>query len=278
MFQHFVITRFNLRKKDWQTSKNKTPVLTDAWMEGRLELFEHYCFNSLKAQTKQNFLWLVFFDTSTADKFRLVIDRLAQEFSAFTPIYIDGMDQFLPSAQAQLQARLTQPYIITSRLDNDDSLHQDYIKEVQSHFSSQDFMAVDFVDGYTLQVESPVRLAKRSHVHNPFLSLIECGPNPKSVWHIERHGQWSKVEKLIPVRNKLMWMSVIHSENKVNEFLGYDKVQWETIKGFNLNGTVLAILARTVMPFNSWKQESLKNKIKTMWKVNFKLLKRTLIR
>ncbi|MFT6898048.1 MAG: hypothetical protein ACJA13_002464 [Paraglaciecola sp.] len=94
MFQHFVITRFNLRKKDWQTSKNKTQVLTDTWMEGRLELFEHYCFSSLKAQTKQNFLWLVFFDTSTADKFRQVIDRLAEEFSAFTPIYIDTMDVF----------------------------------------------------------------------------------------------------------------------------------------------------------------------------------------
>jgi hypothetical protein len=51
MFQHFVITRFNLRKKDWQTSK-KTQVLTDIWMEGRLELFEYYCFSSLKAQTK----------------------------------------------------------------------------------------------------------------------------------------------------------------------------------------------------------------------------------
>jgi len=155
--------------------------------------------------------------------------------------------------------------------------HQDYIEEVQSHFASQDFMAVDFVDGYTLQVESPVRLAKRSHVHNPFLSLIECGPNPKSVWHIERHGQWSKVKKLIPIRNKPMWMSVIHSENKVNEFLGYDKVEWETIKDFNLAPSVFTALTPKVVSFDSWKRESLKNKIKTMWKVNFKLLKRTLM-
>lgn len=80
-------------------------------------------------------------------------------------------------------------------------------------------MAVDFVDGYPLQVEAPVRLAKRSCTQS-FLSLLECGPTPKSVWYVERHGQWSKVKQLIPIRNKPMWMSIIHSENKVNEFVG----------------------------------------------------------
>lgn len=274
MFQHFVITRFNLRKKDWQTSKSNSQVLTDMWMQGRLELFENYCFCSLKAQTEQNFVWLVFFDSTTAVKFRQVITRLAEEFSAFTPIFIDGMDAFLPSIQAEIQARLTEAYVITSRLDNDDSLHQDYIQEVQSHFDSQDFMAIDFVDGYTLQVEPQVRLAKRAHVHNPFLSLIEHGPQPKSVWHIERHGQWSKVKQLCPVRNKPMWMSVIHSENKVNVFLGYDEVEWDKIQAFNLNQKILAGLTPEVVSFASWRRESLTNKLKTLWKVNFKLFKR----
>lgn len=246
-------------------------------MEGRLELFEHYCFCSLKAQTEQNFVWLVFFDNTTPEKFRQVITRLAAEFNAFTPIFIDGMDAFLPSIQAEIQARLTQPYIITSRLDNDDSLHQDYVREVQSHFAAQDFMAIDFVDGYTLQVEPQVRLAKRSHVHNPFLSLIERGPQPKSVWHIERHGQWSKVKQLTPVRNKPMWMSVIHSENKVNVFLGYDEVEWDKIQAFNLSQKVLVGLTPDVVKFASWQRESLHNKLKTWWKVNFKLLKRSVL-
>ena len=34
-------------------------------------------------------------------------------------------------------------------------------------------MAIDFVDGYTLQVAPRVRLGLHSHVHNPFMSLIE---------------------------------------------------------------------------------------------------------
>ncbi|MGO4891672.1 glycosyltransferase [Flavobacterium sp. W21_SRS_FM6] len=58
MFQHYVITRFNLRQKDWLASKSNNEVLTDEWMENRLTLFSHYCFPSLLKQSTQNFTWL----------------------------------------------------------------------------------------------------------------------------------------------------------------------------------------------------------------------------
>ena len=65
MFQHFILTRFNLRKKGWDETKSQSKVLTDKWMENRLELFEQYCYSSIKAQTKKDFEWLVFFDKTT---------------------------------------------------------------------------------------------------------------------------------------------------------------------------------------------------------------------
>jgi len=37
MFQHFLITRFNLRKKGWNTTRTNSEVLTDEWMENRLK-------------------------------------------------------------------------------------------------------------------------------------------------------------------------------------------------------------------------------------------------
>ncbi len=276
MFQHFVLTRFNLRKKDWQTTRTNTQVLTDTWMINRLELFENYCFSSLKAQTEKNFTWLVFFDSSTPEIFREVISRLDNEFSSFTPVYIDGMTEFLPSIVKEIKARQTQPYIITSRLDNDDSLHQDYIKEVQSEFSEQDFMVIDFIDGFTLQVEPTVRFAKRSHVHNPFVSLIEKSENFKTIWTHERHGRWSNVKQVTPVRYKPMWMSVIHMENKANSFYGYGNVDWTEINAFNLNHKVSEKLKSQIVPFASWKMQSLKHQLRTQWKVAIKLLKRKL--
>jgi hypothetical protein len=277
MFQHYILTRFNLRKEDWNTTKTNTKVLTDEWMRNRLELFENYCFSSLKHQSEKNFTWLVFFDTSTPEEFRQTISRLDAEFTAFTPIYIDGMTAFYPSIKKEIQARLTQPYLITSRLDNDDALHENYVKEVQANFNQQDFMAVDFIDGFTLQIAPEVRLAKRSHVHNPFLSLIEKSEDFKTIWANDRHGAWSKIKEVTPIRNKPMWMSVIHMENKVNDFHGFGDVDWQVTSQFNINKNILNDLKAEVVSFESWKKLSSQNNIKTSWKVGFKLLKRKLM-
>lgn len=274
MFQHFVITRFNLRKKEWLETKNNSPVLTNNWMDNRLKLFEDYCFSSLLKQSQQNFIWLVFFDVSTTTIYRYKIEQLKQQFSNFVPIYIDGMDAFYPAIKTQIAQMLTSPFVITSRLDNDDSLHQDYIKEVQKHFFQQQFTAIDFVDGYTLQIEPMVRFAKHSHTHNPFLSLIERREDFKTVWVKERHGQWSKEKNLISVRGKRMWMSVIHGENKVNQFKGFGKIEWHEIQNFNLNQKIENSLANQREAFSQWKWRSTYNKCKTKWKVNARLFNR----
>ena len=96
MFQHFILTRFNLRKKGWDETKSQSKVLTDSWMENRLKLFEQYCYSSIKSQTVKNFEWLVFFDTNTPEIYREKINELASKFSNFIPIYTDGMENFYP--------------------------------------------------------------------------------------------------------------------------------------------------------------------------------------
>ena len=132
MFQHFILTLFNLRKKGWNETKSQSKVLTHIWMENRLKLFEQYCYSSIKAQNKKDFEWLVFFDKTTPQLFREKISELSSNFSKFISIYADGMDDFLPSITREIKNRLTTPYLITTRLDNDDNLHQDFVKEAQS--------------------------------------------------------------------------------------------------------------------------------------------------
>ena len=70
MFQHYILTRFNLRRDDWTITKNNEKVLSDSWLKDRFELFENFCFNSVKNQTNQNFKWLVFFDSNTPDNYK----------------------------------------------------------------------------------------------------------------------------------------------------------------------------------------------------------------
>ncbi|MBA1420497.1 MAG: hypothetical protein FAF03_06475 [Epsilonproteobacteria bacterium] len=276
MFQHFLITRFNLRKKGWDTTRNKSQVLTDEWMENRLILFENFCYASVQKQTNTNFQWLVFFDKETDEKFRDVIDKLAKDFPLFRPIYIDGMDAFLPAIKETISKELSQPYLITSRLDNDDCLSEQYIENVQKQFDKQDFMAIDYIDGYTLQIEPEVKLGKRTHLHNPFISLIEKSDRWETVWSRERHGEWSKVTQLKTIRNTYVWMSIIHGENKANDFVGFGEVTWEEIKDFHIDAVELRVLKSNTLPLSQWKIQSLRNQLRTYWKVTFKLLKRRL--
>lgn len=276
MFQHFLITRFNLRIKNWNTTRNNSQVLTDEWMENRLKLFENFCYASVQKQTNTNFTWLVFFDKETDAKFRGGIERLAKQFALFKPIYIDGMDAFLPAIKEEISHELSQPYLITSRLDNDDCLSEHYIEEVQNQFAQQDFMAIDYIDGYTLQIEPEVKLGKRTHLHNPFITLIEKSDTFETVWNRERHGEWSKVKQLKTIRNRYVWMSIIHGENKANDFVGFGDVSWKDIENFHIDEVELESLKANTLPVSQWRIESLRNQLRTNWKVTFKLLKRHL--
>ena len=276
MFQHFLITRFNLRKKSWNTTRNNSQVLTDEWMENRLKLFENFCYASVQKQTNTNFQWLVFFDKETDEKFRVIIEKLAKQFSLFIPIYIDGMDAFLPAIKEEISKQLTQPYLITSRLDNDDCLSENYIEEVQKQFDKQDFMAIDYIDGYTLQIEPEVKLGKRTHLHNPFITLIEKSDTWETVWSRERHGEWSKVKQLKTIRYTYIWMSIIHGENKANDFVGFGQVNWNEVETFHMDAVQLKALKSHTLPVSQWRIESIRNQLRTYWKVTFKLLKRRL--
>jgi hypothetical protein len=147
---------------------------------------------------------------------------------------------------------------------------------VQQQFEKQDFMAIDYIDGFTLQVEPEVKLGKRTHLHNPFISLIEKNGVIETVWSRERHGEWSKVKQLKTIRNQFLWMSIIHSENKANDFVGFGKVTWADIEKFHIDKVLLTELKTKQRPLSEWQIESIRNQIRTYWKVTFKLLKRRL--
>ncbi|MGJ5642189.1 glycosyltransferase [Formosa sp. S-31] len=222
MFSHFLITRFNLRKEDWKTNKNRVEVLTDEWHRNRFKLFTNFCVPSVASQTNTNFTWLVFFDKSTTPEFKVLISEIESQLPNFKPLFIDGMSAFLPEIKKQVQ-NCKSDYIITSRLDNDDCISKHYINSIQAKFKHQDFMALDYINGYTMQTSTDMRIGKRLHQFNPFLSLIEKNNSPKTIWSMN-HADWKREASILQIKDEPMWCSVIHSENKVNEFVGYGLV------------------------------------------------------
>jgi len=263
MFQHYILTRFNLRATDWTITKNKEKVLTEEWLEERFDLFENYCFSSVKNQSVQNFKWLVFFDVNTPEAYKIKVEEYRRSYENFYPFFIDGMPNFLPEIVKNIKLLDTEKYIITSRLDNDDSIHEDYVKVIQSYFDQQNHLAIDLIDGYTLQIGEKIRLGFQKHLYNPFISLIEKKDDFKTVWFRSRHGSWKYEKNIIRVKDKRLWLGIIHSKNKVNQFEGYGRVDPEIISKFHIAKTKADEILNGISNHNSWRLLSFTNKLRS---------------
>ena len=262
MFYHFLITRFNLKNPGWDVTKNNETLLDENWMDERLELFSNYCYPSVINQSNKNFKWLLFFDNSTSEKYRNKIDQILNNHPLIIPFYIDGMPNFQTAILNYIAKNANdKDYLITSRIDNDDCIHKDFINEIQKQFNKQDFLAIDNINGYTMQVEPCFILGKKEHIFNPFISLIERNFEPKTVWYYV-HNMWKKEPRLIHLSEKRLWLSIIHGKNKVNEFDGYGNIDWNEINSdFIVSEHKNKEIIATQLPFSKWWYLSLKNYI-----------------
>lgn len=275
MFNHLLVTRFNLRNPEWDVTKNNEKLLTNDWMEERMWFFENFCFPTILAQTNQNFEWLLYFDITTPEKFKTRISELIQSQLHFKVFYIDGMPQFYDELKKYISAIPNKkPYLITSRIDNDDSVHKDFINEIQLQFKQQDYLVLDIIKGYSLQIRPTVMLGKKEHIFNPFMSLIEKNDDPKTIWYYH-HNMWKKETRIKQVNHKRLWIAVIHEKNKVNNFNGYDNVKWNKLKSdFVLSEEANVLIKNELLPHNKWLKLSWKNKIIVKYKVVSKSFKK----
>ena len=276
MFKHFLITRFNLRNPKWISDKKNVAVLTDEWHENRFKLFDEFCFKSVSAQTNTNFEWLVFFDKTTPQKFIDHVEELKSKMTNFIPLYVDGMDKFLPSILDYV-SQCEEDYIITSRLDNDDAISKDYIKEVQKRFDKQDFRALDFIDGYSLQIKPEVRIGKRIDQYNPFISLIEKNDNPKTVWSVRKHSHWKRIENVTSIRNVKVWTAIAHMENKVNGFGGYGQIDLDQyFDNFKIARGEESYIRQHLVANSNWNAFSLRMRFKSVINYHYKNFKKAI--
>ena len=277
MFYHFLITRFNLKNPDWDVTKNNEILLDEKWMDERLELFSNYCFPSVINQTNKNFKWLLFFDSSTSQKYRNKIANIIDNNPQILIFYIDGMPKFQEAILEFLKINAAdKEFLITSRIDNDDCIHKDFINEIQKQFNKQDFLAIDNINGYTMQVEPTFILGKKEHIFNPFISLIERNHNPKTVWHYV-HNMWKKEPRLIHLSEKRLWLSIIHGKNKVNEFDGYGNIKWNDINSdFVISQSQNVTILTNQLSFSKWWFLSLKNYLYVKMVLGSKQIKKAL--
>ncbi|WP_298147632.1 glycosyltransferase [Flavobacterium sp.] len=276
-FIHFLITRFNLKNPNWDVTKNNEALLTSTWMEERLWFFENFCFPSVTQQSNKNFKWLLFFDETTSEEDRIKIDRICGKHPQIELFYIAGMPAF-HSEITRIVAEKSKGFshVITSRIDNDDAIHKDFINTIQQQFKGQDYRVIDVISGYSLQIKPTVMLGKKEHIFNPFVSLIEKNDNPTTIWHNDHHI-WKKETRIDRIEGNRLWIAIIHEKNKVNNFNGYGLVNWRDIQAnFNLPEPINEMIVNEMQAFSSWWRLNLYNAIVVNYKVLSKKFKKML--
>jgi len=221
-FQHFLLTRFNVGKVD------------EDWLTFRFELFDRFCYPSVMNQTCRNFEWLIFYDSRTPVGF---VDMFEQYDGVIAiPVVVADMipEKFMRSKkgfenvsfitrvggelgkearrQVLLRVGSKTDYLITTRIDSDDSLHRDYVRLVQDeYFDEQGFWYLNFLNGYRYETRYRRVYAIRDK-SSPYLTLVETVTSGKTAFWAPHTKETTK-GKITHIEDFPGWLEVVHGEN-----------------------------------------------------------------
>lgn len=238
-FKHFIITRFNLRfdKASWNNDKNNNTTLSSDWMSYRMDLFRNYCLPSVLNQSCNNFEWHIYLDSNTSSLIKKEFSQLSQNNRLINPIYLDGAKDFQTRYKENILSNVdkTTKYVITSRLDNDDILHSEYVSRIQNEFDFQKHQAINFLKVLMISPKTKSKLHIDYQFSNHYVSLIEELVNGeiKGVYS-KKDRQWDVAGEITQIIDKPYVMETINDKNLLNTFRGFPVVKVTSLKEFGL--------------------------------------------
>ena len=205
-FTHYILTRYNVGLYSDNPYNIDNP---DEWMEERFFNFR----NTFESVVNQNgdagYAWDIYYDDNTPHHF----------ISALIVVYgrNNGWIRFIPWSMRKVIAH--EDYILTTRLDNDDILEPDFVETVQAQFCERE--GVIDVEGRQFDTATgKYYTVDRRYPNSPFITLVEKGANPKTVFHkthtdLHKDYKWSAY-----VKGKPLYTQVIHGNNLANKITG----------------------------------------------------------
>jgi len=235
--KHFLLTRFNLKNQAWKNTNNGSHKgLSEHWLNQRLDLFKTYCLPSVINQTNKNFVWILIFDIDTPSKYQTEIKTLTRKHTNIIVIYADGFNELLPALKSEIKNHIEKDdnHIMTTRLDNDDIIHKDFIKTIQNLYNPIENLVIDLRKGYQLILEDKSEIREFYDCYNPFISVVEAASNYDTVLSKE-HRDW-KQSPLKTNKSKSLWIQMIHDQNQANTKTIYLKrLRTFNSKNFGIN-------------------------------------------
>lgn len=214
---HVILTRFNLpnggRESRLRNSEN--------WLKERFEIFEKYCLPSVTNQSDQNFQWFIYFDKNTPEPYKTKALNYQTQFNKISIFW--ETDPPISKIQAQIleKAPNQATTLVTSRLDNDDMIHTNFLetlkKAVISSEDSKRMEVLNFPNGYILSGNT---LYSHTDISNAFASLKEpLSTTIRSVW-AEQHVALDKLAPIKQLEDDAKWLQIIHGKNVSNRIRG----------------------------------------------------------
>lgn len=227
-FEVVVLTRFNT-SSDFN---NHELILDENYLKSRFYLFEKYYLPSILNQTDKDFKVAVVLHPETPDCFKEKMKTYENLFKGrFKTFY---SETFQPDKV--LKETVKAPWVMSVRLDNDDSLAEDFIEVLKKHFSPASNAIIDFRFGAKyLESEDRGRLYNYTYGTH-FLAKIEnAGGEMTSAFSL-KHPDASKEVEYIKIKTKMpMWLEVIHGLNCGNTFEeGLFELSFDAVKRFHI--------------------------------------------
>lgn len=176
---HLILTRFNLAIK-FACHKREDSVIPDRpWLDEqylnqRFAIFEKYTFLSLLNQTDKNFKWIVLFHKDTPEKYKERIDILSNKMNQFEPWFLNDneCERYGMILRDYIAKKYSDAKVITTRLDNDDLVHERFIEITKAQINMDDRSKVlSFVNGLQYDIRSK-QLLRYKFANNHFLSML----------------------------------------------------------------------------------------------------------
>ncbi|MET9018390.1 glycosyltransferase [Actinopolymorpha sp. NPDC004070] len=239
---HAVLTRFNLPSAGIEG----TVRAREGWLRSRLELFETYTLPAMRGQIDPPDTWLIYFDPESPDWLKSAIDRHVAEGR-----YVALFRESVPSEQLakDLASHLPEAtMLLTTNLDNDDSIAYDFGKRLHQLAPVSSAHAVFFRDGL---IRAGARTYLRRDPDNAFCSVLEPWSQQPSTCWLDWHNLLSSRMPTIVLDGDPAWLQMIHDGNVSNRVRGrvVDPTRFQPLFGHGLSGAQAPRLRRRAADF-----------------------------
>ena len=233
-FRHFIITRFNVN-----IEPTDFPLRLDkAWLSLRFDLFQRFCFPSVRAQNLQDFTWLVLFDEKTPEAYARLISSYAR-YGNLEPLFCGDFETIMPALATRIRELSNgADRVLTTRLDNDDALENNFtavLHSVVENLAAQEeplpgalylnlMNGLQHMDGKIYDFKDPT---------NAFVSLLETMDEINTVYWVDHPAIYKKAP-VKQVETRPLWLQNVHGTNVYNYLRGEYIGQVEDLKNFTL--------------------------------------------